>query len=108
LPDEDITTYVCKCEVHAVIGKDRKALIVTFPALKVYQVWTHENVLSWGQYRELLPEHVLVNRQLLDANPQVEASFTQSKVKEYLKLLEGAGNVPTRARGGRAVKAVQR
>jgi hypothetical protein len=108
LPEEDTTTYVCKCVVHEVISKGRKGLLVIFPVLKVYQLWTHENVLSWGQYRELKPEHVLVDRQLLDANPQVEASFTQSKVKEYLKLLEGAGNVPKRVRGGRAVKAVER
>ena len=94
--------------VHEVVGKGRKGLLVIFPVLRVYQLWTHENVLSWGQYRELKPEHVLVDRQLLDANPQVEASFTQSKVKEYLKLLEGAGNVPKRVRGGRAVKAVER
>ena len=108
LPEEDTTTYVCKCVVHEVISKGRKGLLVIFPVLKVYQLWTHENVLSWGQYRELMPEHVLVDRQLLDANPQVEASFTQSKVKEYLKLLEGARNVPKRVRGGRAVKAVER
>ena len=88
LPEEDTTTYECKCGVHQVIGKDRKGLMVTFPALKVYQVWTHDNVISWGQKRELMPEHVLDDRQLLDANPQVEASFTNSKVKEYLKLLE--------------------
>ena len=81
---------------------------MTFPALKEYQLWTHENVLSWGQYRELMPEHVLVDRQLLDANPQVETSFAKSKVKEYLKLLEGAGNVPKRVRGGKAVKTVKR
>ena len=89
LPDEDTTTYVCKCVVHEVVDKDAKGLVITFPELKVYQIWTHENVISWGQYRELMPEHVLLDRQFLNDNPQVEASFAKSKVMDYLKLLEG-------------------
>ena len=35
---------------------------------------------------------------------QVEASFTKSKAKEYLKLLEGTGNAHVRKKGGRVVR----
>ena len=52
LPEEDTTTYVCKSVVHEIIGKDAKGLMITFPELKVYQIWTHDNVVSWGQYCE--------------------------------------------------------
>ena len=71
-------------------------------------MWTHKHVLSWGQYRELSPERVLMDHQLLDDNPQKEVSFNRFKVRGYLKLLEKAGNVPTRKRGERVVKAVKR
>ena len=102
LPDEDTTTYVCKCIVHQVLDKS-KGLLITFPALQVYQIWTHENVLSWGQYRFLHEEHVLVTRELLDENPQVEASFAKSKVKEYLRLLDTSAKPPRDKRGGKVV-----
>ena len=69
--------------------------------IKLMKRWTHENVISWGQYRELMPEHVLVDRQFLNNYPQVEASFAKSKVRDYLKLLDKAGNLPTRKRGGK-------
>ena len=100
LPNEDTTTYVCECKVHQVLDKS-KGLLVTFPALQVYQVWTHENVLSWGQYRVRLNEHVLVARKLLDENPQVEASFAKSKVKEYMRLLDVAVNKPREKKEGK-------
>ena len=48
-----------------------------------------------------MPEHVLVDRQFLNNYPQVEASFAKSKVRDYLKLLDKAGNLPTRKRGGK-------
>ena len=54
-----------------------------------------------------MPEHVLLDRQLLNDNPQVEASFAKSKVRDYLKLLDKAEKLPTRKRGGRVVKAIK-
>jgi hypothetical protein len=86
---------------HEIVGKDANGLVIPCPELKVYQIWTHENAVSWGQYRELLPEHVLLDRQRLNEYPQVEASFAKSKVRDYLKLLDKAGNLPTRKRGGK-------
>ena len=75
--------------------------------MKIYQIWTHENVISWGQYRKLMPEHVFLDRRLLNDNPQVEAFFAKSKVRDYLKLLDKAENLPTRKRGGRVVKPIK-
>ena len=102
LPNEDTTTYVCQCIVHQVLDKS-KGLLITFPELQVYQIWTHENVLSWGQYRSLHEGHVLVTREFLDENPQVEASFAKSKVREYLRLLDTSAKSPRDKGGGKVV-----
>jgi hypothetical protein len=73
LPNYDTVDYVVAAIYDRWIGMTRKKIKLSIPIFNEVHNFTHYDVLTYGNNRELLPDQVLVDARLLRRYPQITA-----------------------------------